>query len=278
MRNCYTFSIFEAAPIKLIVQISVLALLFWLEALIPFFKPRPHRYQHAIRNLGMGLINGLLIALFFSGVTLVVINASHQHVTGLLPHFKLASWQAALIALVLFDLWMYAWHVLNHRIPLLWRFHRMHHSDSALDATSALRFHTGEIILSAILRLPILIILGMSLEQLLIYEAVLQPIILLHHSNVRIPEAFDRVLRLIIVTPHMHWIHHSQEPHETNSNYSSIFSCWDRLGRTFRQRSDFVSLRYGLTDFSAPRWQTFTGMLLTPLPSQRSRSERTGNK
>lgn len=250
---------------KLLVSIGALALILWFETLFPLFQGRKEKLRHISRNLGLGLFNGLVIALLFSSLSALVIHWGESKSFGLLHWFNLPPWFGTLVALLLFDLWMYLWHRANHQIPFLWRFHRMHHSDNQVDATTALRFHTGELILSSILRLAIIPLLGMSLSQLILYETLLQPIIIFHHSNVALPEKIDQIFRAIIVTPNMHRVHHSMVNQETNSNYSSIFSFWDRIGQSFRRRIDLLALRYGLPDFPEEKWQTFVGMLKTPL-------------
>jgi sterol desaturase/sphingolipid hydroxylase (fatty acid hydroxylase superfamily) len=182
------------------------------------------------------------------------------------------------------DAWMYGWHRANHRIPLLWRFHRVHHSDPRLDVTTAARFHIGEIALSSTLRLAVFPLLGVALWQALLYEALLLPIIQFHHSNVALPERWDRLLRWVIVTPNMHRVHHSRFQPETDSNYSSIFSFWDRLARTFRQVHDARSLRIGLDEWDQEEWQTVSGLLRTPFAArpvsleQESSAERRGHR
>jgi rhodanese-related sulfurtransferase len=162
---------------------------------------------------------------------------------------------------------MYLWHRANHTHPFLWRFHRMHHSEPQLDATSALRFHPGEILLSGIARLVIVPLLGMSVPQLVVYESVLFPVIVLHHSNVRLPRWLDYGLLALIVTPAMHRVHHSRWRPETDSNYGSVFPYWDRLFRSFRLRDDARHVELGLDEFSDPQWQTVGGLLRTPLES-----------
>lgn len=255
---------FAASTIKLLVQIGAFAILLSFESLFPFFKQRKLRAIHAGRNLFLGLINGLIVAFLFGGLTAATAVWTSVHHFGLFHWFPTSAWTQTVLAIMLFDLWMYVWHRANHRIPLLWRFHRVHHSDLELDVTSAVRFHTGEIIFSALLRLPIIALLGINLWQLLLYEILLQPIILLHHSNVALPEPIDRIFRAFFVTPHMHWVHHSQVREETDSNYSSIFSWWDRLGWSFCLREDLRSLKYGLVEFRDMRWQRVLGLLKTP--------------
>jgi len=255
---------------KVGVEIASLGLVFWLEGIFPLFQERKERFRHALPNLGMGALNGLVISLAFAGITLKAIEVAEYHSWGLLRQFQGASWFEGAIAFVLFDFWMYAWHWANHRIPFLWRFHRMHHSDLAVDSTSALRFHMGEIVLSSLLRLIVVPLIGMQFVHLLIYEVCLQPIIIFHHSNVALPERIDRVFRAVIVTPNMHRVHHSQIRDETDSNYSSIFSFWDRLIRSFRQREDTRTLVYGLPYLQEKEWQAFWGMLKTPFAMMKS--------
>jgi len=254
-----------ASGAKTLILIGVLALVILLESFFPFFKNWKGKLRHGRRNLGIDLFNGLIIALIFSTLTASVVGMAQQAHFGLLEAFDGPLWIKTVFALVLFDLWMYLWHRINHRIPFLWRFHRMHHSDNQVDATSALRFHTVELIFSSLLRLAVIPLLGLSFAQVILYEICLQPFIIFHHSNVALPEVWDRLLRIVIVTPNMHRVHHSTIPNETDSNYASIFSFWDRLGKSFRRREDFASLKFGLTDFPEEKWQTFLGMLKTPL-------------
>jgi sterol desaturase/sphingolipid hydroxylase (fatty acid hydroxylase superfamily) len=172
------------------------------------------------------------------------------------------------VALLLFDAWMYLWHRANHAVPFLWRFHRMHHSDPAVDTTTALRFHVGEIVISTLLRLGVIPLLGMRLWQVILYETLLLPVIAFHHSNVALPTVWDRRLRWVIVSPNMHRVHHSDWQPETDSNFASIFSWWDRLGRSFRLRPDVRTLQYGLRELDGNQWQGLWGLLRTPLAVQ----------
>jgi sterol desaturase/sphingolipid hydroxylase (fatty acid hydroxylase superfamily) len=168
-------------------------------------------------------------------------------------------------ALLALDLWTYWWHRLNHRVPILWRFHRAHHSDPQVDVTTASRFHLGEILLSNCLRIPLILMVGIRLEEIVIYETLLLAVIQFHHANIGLPVALDRLLRCLIVTPAMHKVHHSRVSVETDSNYSSVSSIWDRLFRSFRLRPDPRTIQFGLDDFSNPEDQTLAGILKTPL-------------
>jgi sterol desaturase/sphingolipid hydroxylase (fatty acid hydroxylase superfamily) len=180
--------------------------------------------------------------------------------------------------LLLFDAWMYGWHWLNHRVRFLWRFHRTHHSDPWMDVTTAHRFHLGEILFSACLRVPVLALLGLSLGQLAVYETLQCLVVQWHHANIGLPAQLDRWLRVWVVTPAMHKVHHSRRPAETNSNYSSLLSIWDRLFRTFRLGSEPRSIRFGLEDFDEPGRQSLAGLFMTPLdrPATSSLAPNTG--
>jgi sterol desaturase/sphingolipid hydroxylase (fatty acid hydroxylase superfamily) len=169
---------------------------------------------------------------------------------------------------------MYLWHRANHAIPFLWRFHRMHHSDTEMDVTTATRFHLGEHVGASTLRAGLIPLLGFEVWELIIYDTLLIAVTMLHHANISLGRC-DRWLRWLIVTPDMHKVHHSSWRPETDSNYSTVFSVWDRLAGSFRIRADPKTLRYGLSDFSEPGWQTVWGMLRTPfvLPPKRPNSE-----
>lgn len=247
------------------VQVIALGLCLWLESMVPLFLREPgQRARHGIRNVAIGIVNGVVLAGGFSALLLAAVRWGAVHPAGLLHWVSLPHWMEWIVGFVAFDLWMYLWHRANHGMSWLWRFHRVHHSDLAMDVTTALRFHLGEMVLSVLLRLAVIPLLGITLGNLLLYELILHPVIYFHHSNIALPEAWDRLLRLVVVSPNMHRVHHSDIPVETNSNYASVFSFWDRLGRTYRRR-DVRTIRYGLPEFRQPQWQTLAGLLRTPL-------------
>ena len=209
---------------RLYLAAPLLGLLWLAESRIPLVLGRTDRARHALRNLAFPAVNFLPLALIFSILTVAVAEVGEQGGWGLFRQLNWPSWLEATLALFLCDGWMYLWHRANHRIPFLWRFHSVHHSDRELDATSAFRFHIGEVALAALLRLGVITLVGIGIEQVILYELVLLPIILFHHSNLSLPEPLDRCLRVLIVTPRMHHLHHSPLRTETDSNYSSVFS------------------------------------------------------
>jgi len=243
----------------------VLLCIFILEGLFPHYPGRTARLRHAAPHVLTALLNGLVKWGVLSGLTITAIAWGEGRSLGLarLLPFTYAARTAAVLAL--FDLWVFLWHRANHRVRFLSLFHRAHHSDTAMDCTTALRFHPGELILSAFIRLPAVLLLGLTFPQLCLYELVLNLSILFHHSNLAVPKAWDRALSALIVTPDMHRVHHSTEAAETNSNFSSVLSVWDRLAGTFRTREDTRGITLGLPVFREAKWQRFRGILITPL-------------
>lgn len=257
----------EAKPL---VSAIVLALLWTAESIVPMFSDRTRRLRHGAVNLALGAINAAMASVVFGASMLFVTEWARQQPFGLLHWLALPAWAAWPLGLVLFDGWMYTWHRLSHRVKFLWRFHAVHHSDRAMDVTSAVRFHTGEIVISSLARLVVLPLIGLTMPQLLLYEAILLPVILFHHSNIRIPSGLDRALRCLITTPWMHWVHHSAWQPETDSNFSSVLSIWDRLFGTFRLRDDPGTIQLGLDDGQdRGEWQSLPAMLASPFRKRR---------
>lgn len=250
---------------KGIVEVIALTLIYSLESFFPLFPGRENRLRHGARNISLGLINVMMTAFLFSNLLALDTGWARERGIGFLYLFPLGPAAKGLVVFILLDLWMYLFHRANHQIPFLWRFHRTHHSDDQVDVTTALRFHTGEIVISSVFKLVLIPLIGINLSELLLYETCLQPVILFHHSNVALHEKWDRLMRILIVSPHMHRVHHSEVRSETDSNYSSIFSFWDRFVWTLRRREDPRTLQYGLPEFPEPAWQSLGGMLRTPL-------------
>lgn len=255
---------FEILSIRGVSAAILLAALWGLEVAWPLIGARARRGEHYARNIALGIFNAAIVAVLFSGGLLLASEFARARGFGLLHWIELPAALQWVLAIVVFDAWQYAWHVMNHRVPLLWRFHAVHHSDAEMDASTALRFHTGEIAMSALARMAVLPILGLSMEQLAVYEFLLLPVVMFHHSNVAVPSKLDRRLRAVIVTPWMHWVHHSDYRPETDSNYSSIFSVWDRVFGTFRLRQDPSQIHIGLKNFEDAEWRPLRGIIAIP--------------
>jgi sterol desaturase/sphingolipid hydroxylase (fatty acid hydroxylase superfamily) len=241
-----------------------LFLLFWgWETLAPFFDASRGRLRHALRNLTIALLNTVILVLVFGSATILLSEWAALHAYGLL-HLAGFDWPWRLIvALLVLDLWMYVWHRLNHALPILWRFHRMHHSDPAMDVTTATRFHLGEHVLGMAPKLALIPLIGLEAWQIILYESLVVAITFFHHANISLGR-LDRVLRLVIVSPDFHKLHHSRWQPETDSNFSTVFSFWDRLAGTFRMRTDVGTIEFGLEEIAEEKWQTVGGMLRTP--------------
>jgi len=239
--------------------------IFTLEGVFPHYQGRTARVKHAVPHVLTAIMNGFLTRFILAGVTIEAIGWAERSSLGLAHLLPLPAPTRPVLVFVLFDIWMYFWHMANHRIGFLCRFHRAHHADIAMDTTTALRFHPGELILSTFSRLPVIILLGIDFPQLIFYETLLNLSTLFHHSNLAVPERWDRVLRTVMVTPNMHRVHHSVERSETDSNFTSLLSFWDRLYRTFRIREDTYSITIGLPSFRESKYQRLWGFLITPL-------------
>lgn len=241
----------------------VLIGLWTAEGVLPLHLGRSRRLTHGFANLGLALINAVVFQA--CGAALVIATEfSQSNHWGLLTNLGGPTWLKWAAAILLIDLWQYLWHRLNHRFHWLWRFHSVHHADAEMDVTSGVRFHTFEIGFSFLARWLILPLAGVSVTQLLLYEALSLPVILFHHSNLRISERLDRWLRCFIVTPGMHQVHHSRWQPETDSNYSSFLSVWDRLLGSFRLHPNPEKIQLGLDGWQESEWRRLFGMLRTP--------------
>ena len=247
-----------------------LAGLWILEVILPPII-EPHGLRRSVRpgNLILAGLN-LLVAFSFAGLVLLVTDLSQRSGIGLLHHARLLLPESIgsvvllmVVSFLLLDLWGYIFHVLAHQIPLLWRFHALHHNADHYEVTLALRFHAVEIAVQALASLPVYFILGVSIQEILVYQLFLVPLAFFHHWNVRLPDSLERILRLVLVTPGMHVIHHSRWDRETDSNYAPIFSFWDRFFGSFRWRERPDSVSVGLDGFDSEDIHTLRGMLST---------------
>ena len=199
------------------------------------------------RNLSLAFVN------FLMGPALVVpvsiYAASHSF------GFRPAWWNIAL-DLVLLDLWIYGWHRLNHVIPFLWRFHEVHHRDEMLDVTSALRFHFGEVALSALVRAVMIWLFSIPLQSVLAFETVVVLAAIFHHSNLRLPAGLEGLLSRLIVTPGLHWVHHHAQRADTDSNYATVLSIWDVLFKSRSPNHRQIEMKLGVegqSDLALPQ-------------------------
>lgn len=250
-----------------------LAILYAVEGIAPMFERRDRPLRDALPNLVLGLLNGLVAGALFAGAILLTTELARANGVGLLRWIDPPAWLGWALAFVLIDLFGYGWHVAAHKIPALWRFHAVHHSDPHVDASTALRFHIGEVILETGAMVVVLPLLGVTTPELLLYKLVLVPVAMFHHSNTRMPACVDRALRAVLVTPRMHWVHHSRTLPETDSNYAAVLPWWDMLFGTYRVVRTPHAIAFGLDTLPGPEQTTLKGMLLTPVRGVPSASE-----
>jgi sterol desaturase/sphingolipid hydroxylase (fatty acid hydroxylase superfamily) len=247
---------------KIIVIAIWFVLIFSLERLFraasypKSFSVSKRRWR-LFNNMGISVINMLLSPLLIIPLTAYI-------------SVQFSSWRPEwmlhpavfIVDLILLDCFLYWWHRVNHKLPFLWRFHEVHHLDEFLDSTTALRFHFGEVFLSSMVRVVVIIALGIPIASVIIFEIILVVCSIFNHSNLRLPSVLEKALSKLIVTPSIHWVHHHAKRYDTDSNYSTIFSFWDRLFGSFSPNARQLTMAIGVegkSDLSLP------SLLLRPI-------------
>lgn len=257
-----------------LIFIGLLCLFVVMEYWLPQRKWSPQeRFLPSVTNLLLVACGTLVIRIFIP-VTLVSFANSYQSF-GLLHQISLPFWLKVVVSVVLLDGIIYWQHRLFHQVPLLWRFHRMHHSDVAMGTTTAVRFHPVELLLSYCLKIACLIIVGVDAFSIVVFEIMLNGSSLWNHSNIKIPRWLDSMIRTLFVTPDMHRVHHSVHRHEHNSNYGFCLSFWDRLFMSYLQQPEdgHTTMAIGLHQFRQPSDQTVWGLLAQPFRSTKVRKK-----
>lgn len=227
-------------------------------------QPKIRRWMH---NLGLTFLNTLLLRLLFPAAAVGVALFAGRQGWGLFNYFQVPLPVSATVSVILMDGIIYLQHVMVHAIPLLWRLHRVHHADLDFDVTTGARFHPIEIILSMLIKFATILLLGPPVVGVVIFEVLLNATAMFNHGNLRLPERVDRVLRLFLVTPDMHRVHHSIADDETNSNFGFNLPWWDRLFGTYKAQPDagHERMTIGIDRFRDPsRVERLPGMLLLP--------------
>lgn len=250
----------------------LVAMAIW-EVAAPRRRREIPRFLRWTNNLGVVVVDTLLVRLTFPIVAVGLALYANVHGWGLFNVLHTPVWLAFVVSVVVLDLAIYLQHVMFHAVPALWRFHRMHHADLEFDVTTGLRFHPIEVLLSMGLKLVVVAALGPPAAAVLVFEVILNGTAMFNHSNVRMPLFLDRVLRLVVVTPDMHRVHHSIHPHETNSNFGFNLPWWDRLLGTYRAQPQegHQDMAIGIEQFRTRRDLWLDRMLLQPLRGTASR-------
>lgn len=256
--------------IEITVRLSAYAGVFLLLALWELFAPRRDRplgrWPRWPGNLGILVVDTLAVRLLIPVAAVGVAVYASERGIGLLHLTGWPGWLKGLAGFVLLDLVIYAQHVAFHRVPVLWRLHRMHHADLDIDLTTGVRFHPFEILLSLGIKIAVVLAFGIPPLAVLVFEVVLNATSMFNHANVWVPPRLEPLLRWIVVTPRMHQVHHSIVRAETDSNFGFNLPWWDRLFGTYRPRpmAPEQTMTIGLPVFRDPRELALWRMLLQP--------------
>ncbi len=243
--------------------------LFLAEKKRPLRPPTQAEPRRSVTNLALGAISMATVALVEAPLTKPLAARAERTRNGLVQALPFPAWARDTVAVLLMDYTMYLWHVATHRVPLLWRFHLVHHIDLDLDTTTALRFHGVDMAISAPFRAAQVALIGVSPRALTIWQGWFFMAVLFHHSNVRLPERFERLLSLVVTTPRMHAIHHSAVQDETDSNWSSGIAIWDHLHRTFRLDVAQERITIGVPAYRDPASASVLPSLTLPFSHER---------
>jgi sterol desaturase/sphingolipid hydroxylase (fatty acid hydroxylase superfamily) len=220
-------------------------------------------------NLTLVVIDTTVVRLLFPILPVALAQLAEARGWGLFNKFGMAYWARILLSFIILDFIIYLQHILFHYTPILWRLHRMHHTDLDLDVTSGNRFHPLEIIISMLIKMAAVILLGAPAQALLTFEVVLNACAMFNHGNIKLPYALDSLLRLFLVTPDMHRVHHSTIVRETNSNFGFNLPWWDRICGTYRSQPEkgHLDMAIGLKEYRDPQKLTLLRLLVQPFIS-----------
>ncbi len=248
---------------------------FLLLLFLQFRKPL-RRWVQGVKpriwvNAGLAVSSFAVLRLVLIPVEVIAAVWAEQNGFGLLNWLSLPLWSRYVLGFLVMDHMLYGWHWLNHVIPFLWRFHNVHHTDLDLGVTTAFRFHFVEMLFGVFVRSAGILLFGVPVAMVLVYEVVFQIMVAFQHSNWRLPHWLERRLVLVIITPRMHGIHHSMVQRETNSNYTNVFSFWDRLHGTMRLNVPQQEVTIGVPAYQDPQDRDLTLKRLYTLPFRRQR-------
>jgi sterol desaturase/sphingolipid hydroxylase (fatty acid hydroxylase superfamily) len=244
----------------------IFALLAGTEILAPRRRLSVSKIKRWRTNLTIVALNPLSVALVFPLLPIGLALLAAEQNWGLLNQWAMPYWLKIIIGFLILDFTVYTQHVLHHALPALWRLHMVHHADLDFDVTTGLRFHPVEIVISMTIKLAAVAALGVPPAAVLIFEVVLNATSMFNHSNICIPKTVDQTLRLLVVTPDMHRVHHSVIIKETNSNFGFNLPWWDRLFGTYKDQPDkgHTDMMIGLSQFRDQRKLSLPRLLILP--------------
>lgn len=237
------------------------------EYLQPYRPPSVPKAKRLLTNISLTLLNSAVLSILFAAATVnSALHVSANHL-GVLNSFSLPFWQNVFMSIIFMDLVFYVWHLLNHKVSLLWRFHRIHHSDLNMDVSTASRFHIGELALSSCIKIGLIYIIGADVLSVILFESLLGLTAQFQHSSIRVPIWFEKIFWLLFVPPSMHRIHHSVVILERDTNYGTILSIWDRVFGTLLKDTDQDRIVIGLGPYRKPEDLGLRSLLVMPITS-----------
>jgi len=253
--------------LRLAVFLGVLAAMALWEIAAPRRRREIPRVIRWTNNLALVVVDTAILRLTFPILAVGLAVMAQERGWGVFNNVDVPVWVAIIVSMLLLDLAIYLQHVMFHAVPGLWRIHRMHHADLDFDVTTGLRFHPIEILLSMGIKLALVAVIGPPAVAVLLFEIILNATALFNHANINLPRPIDRVLRLIVVTPDMHRVHHSVDPVETNSNFGFNLPWWDHLLGTYRAQpaKGHHDMDIGIEQFRTRRDLWLDKMLIQPV-------------
>ena len=260
-----------------VIRVALFFGVFALVALWEVARPRralslPRRQRWSV-NLGLVLLNTLLVRWVFPTAAVGIAALGLERNWGVLNYFEVPFWVAVPLTVIAMDFVIWLQHVMVHAVPTLWRLHRVHHADLDYDLSTGVRFHPLEIVLSMSIKFATIALMGAPILAVIIFETLLSACALFNHGNIRLPDPLDRLLRWVLVTPDMHRVHHSIEEDESNTNFGFNLTWWDKLFGTYREqaRAGQLGLVFGIRAITDPRdVATFKGVLTMPFKNRTS--------
>jgi sterol desaturase/sphingolipid hydroxylase (fatty acid hydroxylase superfamily) len=254
----------EIASIRFGVFIGGLVFLLLFELIIPYRPSTIPKLKRWFINLGITIFNSLILKLLFASALIQTSLYVTDKQLGVLNMTAIPSWAKVLVTVIFMDFMLYVWHLLNHEMPLLWRFHRVHHTDLYMDVSTATRFHIGELAISAVIKISLVFFLGADLIGVVLFETLLVLSAQFHHSSLTVPTWFEKLFWVLFVPPSMHRIHHAVVIKQRDSNYGTIFSIWDRILGTLITDVDQDRIRIGVGGHYKPAKLNFYHLLVMP--------------
>ncbi|MGV1098255.1 sterol desaturase family protein [Thiovibrio sp. JS02] len=227
-------------------------------------KPTISKPRRWLSNLPLSILNGTLYHLLYTAGILAMAHDVERRQLGLLNAYELPAWLKIGLGILILDFFIYLWHQLTHTLPLLWRFHRVHHSDLNMDVSTASRFHLGEFLVTGLIRLAVIHTFGIGLTAYALFELLVNLSVQFHHSSIRVNGEFERWWALLFVPPFLHRIHHSVKIRERDSNYGVIFSIWDRMLGTLTTEVAQESIVIGIGSHRKIEKLDFRHLLVMP--------------